>query len=55
VVEVPIPYDERVGASKLRKLAGTAWTFVRLARTLPVGRRGGRDAIAGGGSRFEVR
>jgi hypothetical protein len=42
VLELPIDYDERVGDSKLRKLAGTAWTFIRLARTLPVGRRGGR-------------
>lgn len=41
VAEVDIPYDDRVGASKLRKLAGTAWTFVRLVRTLPVGERGG--------------
>jgi glycosyltransferase involved in cell wall biosynthesis len=40
VVEMPISYNERVGASKLRKLAGTVWTFVRLARALPVGRRG---------------
>ena len=39
VVEIPIQYQERVGASKLRKLAGTAWTFVRLARTLNVGQR----------------
>jgi 2-polyprenyl-3-methyl-5-hydroxy-6-metoxy-1,4-benzoquinol methylase len=39
VVELPIDYAERVGASKLRKLAGTVWTFVRLARALPVGRR----------------
>ncbi|MGC4092961.1 MAG: glycosyltransferase family 2 protein [Polyangiaceae bacterium] len=39
VVEIPIDYQERVGASKLRKLAGTAWTFVRLARTLEVGQR----------------
>lgn len=39
VVEMPIDYAERVGASKLRKLAGTVWTFVRLARALPVGRR----------------
>jgi SAM-dependent methyltransferase len=42
VVELPIDYDDRVGDSKLRKLSGTAWTFVRLLRTLPVGRRGGR-------------
>ncbi len=39
VVEMPIAYDERVGASKLRKLAGTVWTMIRLARALPVGRR----------------
>lgn len=47
VVEIPIEYSERVGTSKLRKLAGTVWTFVRLARALPVGTRGG--------ARFEVR
>jgi SAM-dependent methyltransferase len=40
VVEVPIEYQERLGASKLRKLSGTLWTFVRLGRTLGVGRRG---------------
>jgi hypothetical protein len=37
VVEVPIDYQERVGTSKLRKLAGTVWTFIRLAKTLNVG------------------
>jgi 2-polyprenyl-3-methyl-5-hydroxy-6-metoxy-1,4-benzoquinol methylase len=47
VMEMPIDYAERVGSSKLRKLAGTVWTFIRLARALPVGRRDG--------SRFEVR
>ena len=47
VVELPIEYTERVGYSKLRKLAGTVWTMIRLARTLPVGSRGGE--------RFEVR
>ena len=47
VVEIPIDYNERVGTSKLRKLAGTAWTFIRLARALPVGTRGG--------ARFEAR
>src|SRR5205085_5628503 len=40
VVEIPIDYNERVGFSKLRKLAGTAWTMIRLARALPVGKRG---------------
>ncbi len=47
VVEAPIPYDERVGPSKLRKLAGTVWTFIRLAKALPVGHRRG--------ARYEVR
>jgi glycosyltransferase involved in cell wall biosynthesis len=40
VVEIPIRYQERVGASKLRKMAGTYWTFVRLGKTIGVGRRG---------------
>jgi hypothetical protein len=39
VVEVPIEYQERVGFSKLRKLTGTVWTFIRLAKTLKVGER----------------
>jgi SAM-dependent methyltransferase len=39
VVEIGIDYNERVGFSKLRKMAGTYWTFVRLARTLAVGSR----------------
>jgi len=47
VVELAIDYNERVGQSKLRKLAGTVWTMIRLVRTLPVGRRRGE--------RFEVR
>ncbi|APR77671.1 O-antigen biosynthesis protein rfbC [Minicystis rosea] len=47
VVEMPIDYNERVGQSKLRKLAGTVWTMIRLAKTLPVGTRGGE--------RFELR
>jgi glycosyltransferase involved in cell wall biosynthesis len=40
VVEVPITYQERVGFSKLRKVTGTVWTFIRLAKTLKVGERG---------------
>ena len=40
VAEIPITYDDREGVSKLRKLTGTVWTFIRLARALPVGRRG---------------
>jgi 2-polyprenyl-3-methyl-5-hydroxy-6-metoxy-1,4-benzoquinol methylase len=47
VVELPIEYNERVGQSKLRKIAGTVWTMIRLARTLGVGQRHGE--------RFEVR
>lgn len=47
VVELPIDYNERVGQSKLRKLAGTAWTLIRLAKTFPVGERGAE--------RFEAR
>lgn len=39
VVEIPIAYDERVGFSKLRKLAGSVWTMIRLVRALPVGHR----------------
>src|SRR5690606_22365738 len=39
VVEIPIEYQERVGVSKLRKVAGTVWTFIRLGKTLRVGRR----------------
>ena len=31
---------ERVGFSKLRKVAGTVWTFIRLAKTMGVGDRG---------------
>ncbi|MFO0555183.1 MAG: methyltransferase domain-containing protein [Polyangiaceae bacterium] len=40
VVDMPIDYAERVGDSKLRKFAGTAWTFVRLARLAAPGSRG---------------
>jgi SAM-dependent methyltransferase len=40
VREIGIEYAERVGQSKLRKVAGTAWTFVRLARSFGVGERG---------------
>jgi glycosyltransferase involved in cell wall biosynthesis len=39
VVEIPIDYQERVGVSKLRKVAGTVWTFIRLGGTLKVGTR----------------
>jgi hypothetical protein len=40
VLSLPIDYTERVGASKLRKLSGTVWTFVRLASLLGSGARG---------------
>lgn len=40
VAEIGIQYDERVGYSKLRKLAGTVWTFLRLGRAVGVGVRG---------------
>jgi SAM-dependent methyltransferase len=40
VVSIPIAYEERVGASKLRKLSGTAWTFARLASVFETGERG---------------
>ena len=39
VVEIPLDYQERVGVSKLRKFTGTVWTFIRLAKTMPVGQR----------------
>jgi hypothetical protein len=47
VLEMPIDYNERVGVSKLRKIAGTVWTMIRLVNALPVGKRGG--------SRYEIR
>lgn len=39
VVEIPIDYQERVGTSKLRKVAGTVWTFIRLGKSVRVGKR----------------
>ncbi len=41
VIEMAISYDERVGVSKLRKVAGSVWTMIRLVRALPVGKRHG--------------
>jgi hypothetical protein len=43
VVDLPIPYAERVGTSKLAKFRGTAWTFARVAAGLGHGRRVRRD------------
>jgi hypothetical protein len=39
VVEFPIPYQERVGVSKLAKLRGTLWTFIRIAGAIGEGDR----------------
>lgn len=39
IVELPIPYGERCGVSKLARLRGTAWTFVRILRALATGDR----------------
>lgn len=39
VVDLPIPYAEREGISKLAKFRGTAWTFARVATSLGKGRR----------------
>lgn len=39
VVEIPIDYNERVGTSKLAKLRGTVWTFLRIASEIGEGSR----------------
>jgi SAM-dependent methyltransferase len=39
VVELAIEYNERVGVSKLAKLRGTVWTFIRIARAVGKGKR----------------
>ncbi len=39
VVELSIDYNERVGVSKLAKLRGTVWTFIRIARAVGKGKR----------------
>lgn len=39
VVDLPIPYAEREGISKLARLRGTAWTFARVATSIGHGRR----------------
>ncbi len=44
VVELPIEYLERLGVSKLAKVRGTVWTFIRLAGCVGQGERvHGRD------------
>ncbi len=48
VIEFPIEYSERVGVSKLAKLRGTIWTFIRIARAVGKGdrvRRGKRYVV----------
>lgn len=49
VIEYPIAYHERVGFSKLAKLRGTVWTFIRIANAVGQGKRVGR------GSRYDRR
>ncbi len=39
IAEMPIPYQERVGDSKLAKVRGTVWTFIRIAGAVGEGRR----------------
>jgi SAM-dependent methyltransferase len=39
VVELPIAYADRVGASKLRKIAGAVWSVIRLGDAMRVGKR----------------
>jgi hypothetical protein len=39
VAELSIDYNERVGVSKLAKLRGTVWTFIRIARAVGKGKR----------------
>jgi SAM-dependent methyltransferase len=39
VLEFSIEYNERVGVSKLAKLRGTVWTFIRIARAAGHGKR----------------
>jgi hypothetical protein len=44
IAEMPIPYQERVGDSKLAKLRGTAWTFIRIAGMIGEGKRVSRSS-----------
>lgn len=44
VVELPIEYNERVGVSKLAKIRGTVWTFLRTFGAIGRGKRVGRGA-----------
>jgi len=39
VIEVPIPYRERIGATTLNRFDSTVWTFRRILRMARVGRR----------------
>jgi len=44
VIEIPLEYNERVGFSKLAKLRGTVWTFLRIASEVGHGTRVGRSS-----------
>jgi len=44
VIEFPIDYSERVGVSKLAKLRGTVWTFLRIASEVGQGDRVSRKS-----------
>lgn len=51
VLEFPIEYSERVGFSKLAKLRGTVWTFIRIGTAIGKGtrvRRGKRYVLGRG-------
>jgi hypothetical protein len=51
VLEFPIEYSERVGFSKLAKLRGTVWTFIRIGTAIGKGERvrRGRRYVLGRG------
>jgi SAM-dependent methyltransferase len=42
VIEFPITYGKRSGASKLAKMRGTVWTYIRIMRALKTGQRVGK-------------
>ncbi len=44
IAEMPIPYQERVGDSKLAKVRGTVWTFIRIAGAIGEGKRVSRSS-----------
>ncbi len=44
VLEFPIPYHERVGVSKLARLRGVLWTYIRIAGAIGHGTRVGKHS-----------